>query len=79
MYGTYVIQVVGDPVEGKYPWAIVSDIGRLSVFILARNVKEFKENFEEEALSKAEELGFDKFWNKPLKSYQPSTCEYPAV
>jgi hypothetical protein len=47
-----------------------------SLFILARDVDEFRENYKESVLRLVEELGFTYFFNKPIETYHSSECAY---
>lgn len=80
--GFYWVVAVGDIPSGEtqYPWAIVSVPFQTSLFILARDVDDFKENLQETALKVAEDKGFTFFFNKPIATFQStSECEYPPV
>jgi len=43
---------------------------------LARDIAEFKQNYEEEVLAKLKEQGFTRFYNKPTETYQGNDCIY---
>lgn len=80
--GSYWIVKVGDIPEGedKYPWAIVSAPFQVMLWILARDVDSFGENYEQELLNVVEELGFTYFFNKPIKTFQSSSeCQYAPM
>jgi lipocalin len=77
--GQYVIQAVGPIESGKYAWAIVSDVLRTSVWILARDTKKFNMDFDADVLEKAKDKGFKMSWNKPIKSEQPNNCKYAEL
>lgn len=74
--GNYWIIAVGDKDGDQYPWAVVSSPFKLQLFILARNVNEFREKYEEEVLKLVKDQGFDKDLNKPLETYQGDDCAY---
>ena len=59
-----------------YQYSVVSDPLILDLFVLARNVTEFKQNYEEKVLTKLKEQGFTKSYNKPTVTYQGSDCMY---
>lgn len=74
--GEYIIQAVGPIVDGKYAWAMVSDVLRLSVWVLARNIATFDATYGADVMEKAKSKGFGQFWNTPIKSQQPTNCAY---
>ena len=59
-----------------YAWSIVSDPYRSSLFVLARSVEEFNAVYKNVALKFAKDNGFDKFYNKPIETYQQPDCVY---
>lgn len=61
---------------GLYQYSVVSDYLRFSLFVLARNVTEFKENYDAQVLAKLREQGFTKFFDKPKEIYQGTDCVY---
>jgi lipocalin len=73
--GSYWVLALGPKIGGLYQWAIVSDEGNTTLFILARNLATFKTKYEKTALRKAAKLGFVGD-NKPVKSYQEKDCLY---
>lgn len=80
--GFYWVVAVGEIPSGKtqYPWAIVSVPFQTSLFILARDVDDFKQNYQTTALQIASEKGFTNFFNKPIATYQStSECQYPPA
>ena len=73
----WVIQLGPPTYEGNfYQYAVVTDSSDISLFVLARNVTEFKVNYEVEVLSKLESQGFTKFYNRPRDIYQGDDCVY---
>ena len=64
---------------GLYQYSVVSDYVRFSLFVLARNVTEFKENYDAQVLAKLKEQGFTKFFDKPKVTYQGNDCVYQDV
>lgn len=67
-------------VTSCYAWAIVSDPIRSSLFILARDVDEFKSKYESTALAIVKAKGFDLLYNSPIEVFQSSTeCTYAAL
>ena len=55
---------------------MVTDPYKFFLFVLARNVTEFKQNYDKEVLTKLKEQGFTRFYNKPKKTYQGPDCNY---
>ena len=71
----WVIQLGPPTYQGYYyDYAVVT--GGDSLFVLARNVTEFKMKYDAEVLSKLESQGFTKFYNKPREIYQGTDCVY---
>ena len=62
--------------SNQYDWAVVSTPFETQLFILARDVAFFKANYEAAVLSQVKSLGFDKYYNKPIQTYQGSDCKY---
>jgi len=62
----------------QYEYAVVTDSCRLTLFVLARNVTEFKMIYDDGVRAKLREQGFMKFYNRPTEIYQGSDCVYPA-
>lgn len=80
--GDYWVTAVGQPsadANGSYPWALVSAPYRTSLFILARNVQQFRAKYQSTVLRIAEEQGFTQAYNKPLETYQGADCVYAPV
>ena len=48
----------------------------LNLFVLARNVTEFKQKYEAEVFTKLKSQGFVDFYNEPREIYQGSDCVY---
>ena len=72
-----MIQLGPPTYEGNfYQYAVVTDRLNINLFVLARNVTEFKLNYEAEVLSKLESQGFTKFYNRPRDIYQGDDCVY---
>eukprot|EP01031_Cornospumella_fuschlensis_P033835 gene33835-40938_t len=80
MKGNYWVIALGDPEPDKpknpYPWAVVSQPFGLMLFILARDVELFRERYENEVLKLVKKKGFIFPFNKPLETYQGSSCQY---
>ncbi|XP_065900299.1 uncharacterized protein [Dysidea avara] len=76
--GDYWVIQLGPPTyKGRfYQYSVVTDTSNLNLFVLARNVTQFREKFEATVLAKLEQQGFTKFYNKPSKIYQEDDCQY---
>ena len=75
-----MIQLGPPTYEGNfYQYAVVTDSSDISLFVLARNVTEFKLNYDAEVLSKLESQGFTKFYNRPRDIYQGDDCVYIEI
>ena len=73
----WVIQLGPPTYQGYYyEYAVVTDSSDTNLFVLARNVTEFKMKYDAEILSKLESQGFTKFYNKPREIYQGTDCAY---
>ena len=75
-FGFYWVVAVGAPVNGKYPWAVVSDAFGAYVFVLARDVKTFYSMYQLAVETVLQKEGFTKYWNKPRPTYQLGNCNY---
>ena len=63
----YWVIELGPIVDDFYDYSIVSDNLMLSLFVLARNVTRFYQEYDETVLNSLQEFGFDRFVNKPYK------------
>lgn len=73
----WVVQLGPATFKGNYyQYSVVSGPEKLGLFVLARNVTEFKQNYDGEVLAKLKEQGFTRFYNKPTDSYQGKDCMY---
>lgn len=61
--------------NNEYDWSIVSDNFGSTLFVLARDVKEFQSKYEAEVLALVKELGFTRFYNKPIETLHEG-CSY---
>ena len=59
-----------------YYYSLVSDSRRLSLFVIVRDVQEFRAEFEEEALNFLYENGFDNPISRPIELYHGDDCVY---
>ena len=60
-----------------YEYSIVTNPTTTALFVLARDVSAFEENYEAEVLDWLENNGFNNTWNEPIKTYHDDTCLYP--
>ena len=74
--GFYWVVAVGAPVDGKYPWAVVSEPHGVSNFVLARDVKTFYSMYQSAVETVLQKEGFIRYWNKPRPTYQLGNCNY---
>eukprot|EP00128_Syssomonas_multiformis_P014400 Colp12_sorted_trinity150504_noHs@4832 len=74
----WVVALGPDTFDGKYQWAIVTDPFKISLFVLARDPQVFAKLYEAEVLKTLDTLGFNHFWNKPIKTLQTPECLYPT-
>ena len=73
----WVIQLGPPTSKGYYyEYSVVTDNSDTNLFVLARNVTEFKMKYDAEVLSKLESQGFTKYYNKPREIYQGTDCVY---
>ena len=73
----WVIQLGPPTYKGYfYQFAVVTDKSDLNLFVLARNVTEFKQKYEVEVLTKLKKQGLTRFYNKPSEIYQGTDCVY---
>ena len=72
--GNYWIVKLGPIIDGKYQYAVISGpvsgfFGtRFSLYVLARNRKDYKEKYEKEVKEWCKENNFVFFWNKYIDS-----------
>ncbi|XP_070579988.1 uncharacterized protein [Ptychodera flava] len=60
----------------QYQYSIVTDNLSAFLFVLARDVEEFRQEYQDEVLLWLNENGFTRPLNKPVESYQRSDCVY---
>jgi len=75
----YLVIKLGPVVNGQYAYTIITSNYKAFTWILARDVKVFREKYEKEALAYLDNNGYNWFWNKPRKVYQEDDCLYPAM
>ena len=62
-----------------YQYVVVSNKCKVDLFVIVRDIAEFKRSYEEEVLTKLKEQGFTRSHNKPREVYQGPDCEYLDV
>jgi len=62
--------------EDQYQYSVITDRFKFTLFVLARNVTEFKQKYDKEVVAKLEEEGFTRFYNKPTETFQGKECLY---
>lgn len=72
----YWVLELGPVVNDEYEYAIVSDNKAYTLFVLARNVTQFFDLYDDEVMDSLVELGFTKKINEPLLIEQYTTCVY---
>lgn len=67
----WVVQLGPPTFKGSYyQYSVVTGPGQYDLFVLARNITEFKQNYDEQVLTKLKTEGFTRFYNKPMDTYQ---------
>eukprot|EP01032_Pedospumella_encystans_P026244 gene26244-29642_t len=66
-----------EPGQTQYPYAIVSVPFQTSLFILARDVEEFRLKYKDVVLELVKDMGYTYFFNKPIETYHSAACNYP--
>lgn len=72
----YWVVDLGPVVNDSYDYAIVSDDKQFTLFVLARNVTEFFEWYNQTVIVTLQEFGFDKLYNRPIVIPQEDGCLY---
>lgn len=70
----YWVYDLGPQTNEQYEWAIVSDPVFLSLFVLARNVDTFYQDYNSEVLTILDDYGFD-----DLVTVNHNNCEYAPL
>ena len=78
VFGAYWIHKVGpiDISTKLYAYSVVTVPTGTTVYILARNVTDFKLKYEANLLAELSNEGFNSTFNTPLPTYQGSDCKY---
>lgn len=73
----YWVYFLGPPTYNgsMYQYSVVSDPFHLTLFVLARNLTLFAEEWQAEVLQNLTDLGFTKFYNTPIATKQEN-CTY---
>ena len=66
----YWIYELGPMVDGKYRYSIVSNRYKTTLFVFARDVNDFFDNYNVSVLEKLRDFGFVRIWNRPLQTLQ---------
>jgi lipocalin len=61
----------------QYAYSIVSDPTYLYLFVLVRDVEEFRALYEDDVLAWLASNGFDNARNRPIETYHEADCIYP--
>ncbi|XP_065900303.1 apolipoprotein D-like isoform X2 [Dysidea avara] len=73
----WVVQLGPPTFNGTYyQYSVVTDPFSANLFVLARNVTEFKQKYDEDVTTILKQQGFTKFYNKPIETYQGNDCMY---
>lgn len=73
----YWVVALGPVVDGQYQYAVVTDSTQVSLFVLARDVDDFKATYDAELQTLLTSLGFTGKLNTPVEIPQEG-CTYPA-
>lgn len=80
IYGFYWIIELGPlNANGLYSYSVVSSPFGITLFVLARDVTEFRTTYEQDVLARLDQRGFKTPFNRPLPTYQESDCNYQPV
>ena len=63
--------------KNLYQYAVVTDNFQIGLYVLARDVNNFRSQYDKEVLSWLAENGFTHFYNKPVATVQNENCLYP--
>ena len=64
--------------KNLYQYAVVTDNFQIGLYVLARDVNNFRSQYDKEVLSWLAENGFTHFYNKPVATVQNEKCLYPG-
>lgn len=74
--GPYWIIKLGPVVGGEYQYSVVSDDFKLSLFVLTRDVKVFKAQYQTEIREYLQEMGYDGLLDNATVVPQGPQCQY---
>ncbi|XP_068713369.1 outer membrane lipoprotein Blc-like [Montipora capricornis] len=77
----YWVVKLGPPSFSKqnlYQYSVITDPVKVTLFVLARDVKTFKSQYDVEVTEWLKENGFTRFFNKPIATLQSDECPYPG-
>ena len=63
--------------DGKYAYSIITTPYKALLWVLVRDTKTFKKQYDAEVLDYLKKNGFNFIWNKPRETYQGQDCLYP--
>ncbi|XP_071479450.1 uncharacterized protein [Diadema antillarum] len=75
--GDYWVVALGPVENDQYQYSVVTEPSMLQLFILARDPADFRQKYQDQVLDLVKDMGFTRFWNKPMITYQGSDCIYP--
>lgn len=73
--GNYWIVALGEITNGQYKWAIVTNASQTQLYVLVRDVEDFRANDQDSVLQMCKDMGFTKPLNKPRTTNQDG-CNY---
>ena len=73
--GPYWVIKIGPIINDEYQYSVVSDPYMLGLYVLARNVDEYYENYNDEVQDFLNESGFNALYNSPVQVIHDG-CEY---
>ena len=71
----YWVVKIGPVIEDEYQYAVVSDPYELGLYVLARNVTQYYDLYDDEVLEFLDENSFTSLYNKPIQIVHDG-CDY---
>ncbi len=71
----YWVVELGPSIDNQYQYSIVSDDKQISLFVLARDVELFYQEYDSQVIKSLDNMGFTKNFNKPITMSQDN-CNY---
>ena len=71
----YWIIKIGPIINNEYQYSVVSDPYKIGLYVLARDVNEYYELYNDEVMKFLNETGFNHIYNSPIKTIQDG-CVY---